>query len=177
MQSRALLPFGLAFSALLLLNANGREVGGYDSQPTKFAARELVRNHTLTLDRVVLLQPIYAERPGFARARDGHYRSAYPVVPSIIAAGPAWLLARIGGMDLDAPLVSALTAKLTASLLMALATSFAFLIARRRTSTRAAILVAIGFGFGTNLWLAGQTLGGHETVAFAMTAARTPSFG
>ena len=171
MPSRVLLLFGLALAALLLLNANGREIGGYDSQPTKFAARELVRNHTLTLDRVVLLLPVYAERPGFARARDGHYRSAYPVVPSIIAAGPAWLLARVGGMDLDAPFVPALTAKLTASLLVAFAIVFAFLIARQRTSTRAAILVAIGFGFGTNIWLAGQTLGGHETVAFATTAA------
>ncbi len=161
----------LPLLALLLLNANGREVGGYDSQPTKFAARALVRDHTLDLDRVVAFQPAYAERPGFARARDGHYRSAYPIVPAIIAAGPAWVLARVGRLDLDAPAAPAIIAKLTASLLVALAIVFAYAMARRRTSMGAAILVAVAFGFGTNIWLAGQTLGGHETVAFAMTGA------
>ena len=115
--------------------------------------------------------PTLAERPGFGRARDGFIRSAYPILPAIVAAGPAWLLARAGAIDLDAALAPAVIAKLAASLLVALAVACAFLVARARTSAGLAALVALGFGFGTNVWLAGQTLGGHETVAFGLTAA------
>ncbi len=161
----------VAACAAVLLNANGREVGSYDTQPTKYAARELAARGTLTLDAVVARMPALAERPGFGRALDGHVRSAYPVLPSIIAAGPAWLLSMIGAVDLDASMTPTLIAKLTASLLVALAVACAFLIARARTSAGLAVLVAFGYGFGTNVWLAGQTLGGHETVALGLTAA------
>ena len=93
------------------------------------------------------------------------------MLPSIIAAGPAWLLAATGALDLEAAMAPTLVAKLTASLLVALAVACAFLIARARTSAGLAVLVALGYGFGTNVWLAGQTLGGHETVALGLTAA------
>jgi hypothetical protein len=161
----------VAAVAFVLLNANGREIGSYDTQPTKYAARELAARGTLTLDSVVAAQPALAERSAFGRALDGHIRSSYPVLPSIFAAGPAWLLAAAGALDLDAPMTPALIAKLTASMLAALAVACAFLMARARTSAGLAVLVALGYGFGTNAWLAGQTLGGHETVAFGLTAA------
>ena len=161
----------VAACAAVLLNANGREVGSYDTQPTKYAARELAARGTLTLDAVVASMPALAERPGFGQALDGHVRSAFPVLPSIIAAGPAWLFSMIGALDLDASMTPTLVAKLTASLLVALAVACAFLIARARTSAGLAVLVALGYGFGTNVWLAGQTLGGHETVALGLTAA------
>jgi len=161
----------LAVVALVALNINGREIGSYDTQPAKFAARELALRHTLTLDRVVAAAPALAERPGFARSRDGHYRSAYSVVPSIIAAGPAWLLSAAGFLDLEAPLASAIVAKLTASLLVTTAIVLAFFVARRRTGAAAAAVVAAGYGLGTNVWLSAQTLGAHETVVAAMTAA------
>lgn len=130
----------------VLLNANGREIGGYDSQSTKFAARELVARGTLTLDRVVELIPRFAERPAFARTVDGHYRSAYPVLPSILAAGPAWALAAAGLLDLEAPLAPTIIAKLSASLLVTFAVVFAFIVASQRNSTTGAALVAIGYG-------------------------------
>lgn len=154
-----------------MLNANGREVGSYDSQPTKFAACELARHGTLKLDRVVQALPALALRPGFARATDGHVRSAYPVLPSIVAAGFAWFLSALGILDLDAPLAPTIVAKGTASLLVTLAVVFAFLGALGRTSTLGASLVAVGYGLGTNAWLAGQTLGGHETVAVGLAGA------
>ena len=161
----------MATFAALLLIANGREIGSYDTQPTKYAARELAARGTLTLDAVVAGMPALAERPGFGQALDGHIRSSYPVLPSIIAAGPAWLLGATGALDLEATMAPTVIAKLTASLLMALAVACAFLIARARTSVGLAVLVAFGYGFGTNAWLAGQTLGGHETVALGLTAA------
>jgi hypothetical protein len=161
----------LAIVTSIALNINGREVGSYDTQPTKFAARELALRHTLTLDRVVAAAPALADRPGFARSRDGHYRSAYSVVPSIIAAGPAWLLSAVGILDLEAPLAPAIIAKLTASLLVTIAVVLAYFVARRRAGAVAAAVIAAGYGLGTNVWLSAQTLGAHETVIATMTAA------
>jgi hypothetical protein len=161
----------LAIVTFLAFNINGREVGGYDSQPAKFAARELVLRHTLTLDRAVAAAPALGDRPGFARARDGHYRSAYSVIPSIIAAGPAWLLSEVGILDLKAPLAPTIMAKLTASLLGTFAVVLAYFVARRRAGAGAAALIAAAYGLGTNVWLSAQTLGAHETVAVAITAA------
>jgi hypothetical protein len=161
----------LALLAFVIFNANGREIGGYDSQPAKFAAIELARYGTLTLDRVVAEVPQYAERSAFARDRQGHFRSAYPIADAILAGGVAWLLGITGLIDLDAPLVSALNAKLTASAIAACAVWLAFLTARRRTSAGAALLIALGFGFGTNLWLSAQTLSQHETAVLGLMGA------
>ncbi len=168
---RVRLPVVLALATFVLLNANGREIGSYDSQPTKFAACELARHGTLCLDRVIALTPALGQRPAFAQAIDGHVRSAYPVLPSLIAAAPAWVMGVLGLLDLDAPLAPTIVAKLTASLLVAVAVVLAFLIARRRISTTSAVLLAIGYGLGTNVWAAGQTLGGHESVAVGLTGA------
>jgi len=74
-------------AAFLVYNTNGREIQSYDSQPTKYAARELALHGRLTLDAVVASAPPLAERSAFQRDRSGRYRSAYSVVPSIEAAG------------------------------------------------------------------------------------------
>jgi MFS family permease len=162
----------LASALFLIYNANGREIGSYDSQPTKFAARELVLRGTLTLDEVVARVPGYAERAAFVRTQDGHYRSAYSVVPSMLAAGVAWPLSSSGLVDLDAPLAPNLVAVLTASLCTTAAVVLAFFAARRRCSDRAALLVAVGLGLGTNYWaLVSQTLWQHETAVLGLAGA------
>ena len=166
---RAVAIFLLVF---LVYNANGREIASYDSQPTKLAAIELARYHTLTLDRVVLRTPALAERPGFTRDRAGHYRSAYPPLPAVIAAGVASILGTLRLVDPAALLAPNLVAKLTASLLVALAAAFAFLVARRRIGQAGAILIALGFGLGTNLWaVSSQTLWQSETAVVMLSAA------
>lgn len=163
---------GIGVLALAAYSANGREIGTYDSQPTKYTARELVLHHTFTLDQVVAATPALAERSGFARAPDGHYRSAYSVVPALAAAIPAWLLATAGVVDLRSPLAPSLIAKVTASLLTSAAVAVTFLIARRRIDDRGATLVALAFGLGTNLWaVVSQTLWQHETAVFGLAAA------
>ena len=156
----------------LVYNANGREIGSYDSQPTKYAAIELARHHTLTLDRVMLTTPALVGRHGFTADLEGHVRSAYPVLPSVIAGGVAAVLQAAHLVDLDAPLSPNLTAKVTASLLTALAVAMAFVVARRRLRPVSAAVVALGLGLGTNLWaLASQTLWQTETVVAVLAAA------
>jgi hypothetical protein len=153
-------------------NANGREVGSYDSQPTKFLAIEIAQRHSLSLDRVVARTPAYGERPGFVKGLDGHYRSGYPIAPALLSAAPAWLFSAIGLVDLDTPLASGTFAKLTASSLTTAAVLLAFGIARRMGDRTAAALIALGFGLGTNLWpTASQSLCQHETAVFGIAAA------
>jgi hypothetical protein len=162
----------LAVVCFVCFNVNGRELGTYDSQPSKFLARELLTSHTLTLDATVAQQPAYGQRPGFIRAADGHYRSAYSIVPAVEAAIVGWPLAALRIIDLTGPLSPNLLAKLTASLLSSIAVLFAFLTARRYASDAVSAFVALGFGLGTNIWaLASQTLWQHESVLAGLSIA------
>lgn len=162
----------LALACFVCFNANGRELGTYDSQPSKFLAREILTSHTLTLDATVAKQPAYGERPGFVRTADGHFRSAYSVLPAIETAIVGWPLAALRIIDPWGPLTPNLLAKLTASLLSSLAVLFAFLTARRYASDAVSAFVALGFGLGTNIWaLASQTLWQHESVLAGLSIA------
>ena len=163
---------GLAVLVFTAFNLNGREIGSYDSQPLKYTACAIVLHGTLTLDRVTAQLPALAKRPGFARAADGHTRSAYSVVPAILAAGPAWALSASGLVDLNAPDAPSLVAKLSASLLCTLAVVLGFYAARWRTSDARAFVVAIAFGLGTNVWAtASQTLWQAETTLAGLALA------
>jgi hypothetical protein len=162
----------LAALCFVCFNVNGRELGTYDSQPSKFLAREILTSRTLTLDATVAQQPAYGERPGFVRTADGHFRSAYSVLPAMEAAVVGWPLAALHIIDLTGPLSPNLLAKLTASLFSSIAVLFAFLTARRYASDAVAAIVALGFGLGTNIWaLASQTLWQHESVLAGLTMA------
>lgn len=163
---------GIVAVLLLVYNANGREIGSYDSQPTKFAARELLLRGTLGLNHVVGAVPQYAERPAFVLARDGRYRSAYSPVPSIAAAVMVYPLVRLHLLELKAPLAPVWIAVVGASVMTALAVGLLFLAARRLTPRPAAILLAAGLGLGTGLWCtASRTLWQHETAIFGMAVA------
>jgi hypothetical protein len=161
------------FAGLFVIyNANGRELQPVDSQPTRLAARALARDGVLTLDRDIAEKPGLAERVAFQKDLQGHTRSAYSVVPSIIAAAPAWILSRTGIVDLDAPLAPNLIAAGTASLITDAAVVLVFLTLARFVSLSAALWTAIGLGLGTNYWpLVSRTLWQHETVAFGVALA------
>ena len=149
-------------------NLNGREIGASDTQSTKYAAIELATRGTLALDAVVARDPELGSRLNVIKARGWHVRSASPVAPSVMAAGVARLLAAARLVDLTAPLAVTLIAKLTASLLTAVAVALAFVVAARRTTRAEALLLAAGLGLGTNLWAqASHTLWQTETVVFA----------
>jgi hypothetical protein len=162
----------LFVSLFVVYNANGREIGTVDSQPAKFTARELALRGTLVLDRVVAERPGLAERAAFARDRQGHVRSAYPLPSALIASVPATLLHYSGLVDLEAPLGPNLVAALTASLLTAAAVTLVFLAVSRLVSLPVALLTAVALGLGTNYWaLVSRTLWQHETVAFGLALA------
>lgn len=164
---------GTLFIALFLAyNANGREIGSFDTQPTKFAARELLLRGTLALNHVVGATPQYAERWGFINAADGRYRSIYSPVPSLVAAAMTWPFWKAGVIDIRAPAAPALIAKLTASLLMSISGVLAFFAARAYLSRGSAALLTVGLGLGTGFWsTASQTLWQTETSTLGLMVA------
>jgi len=157
---------------LLIYNSNGREIGSFDSQPNKFAARELLLRGTLTLNHVVGAAPLLAERYSFVLDVNGRYRSAYSPVPAILAAGIVWPLWKTGLIDIRAPGAPAVIAVIAASLLTALAVALAYLTARIRVSRVRALFLAAGVGLGTGYWAqVSRTLWAHETAIFGIALA------
>lgn len=160
---------GLALFAIY--NANGREIGSIDTQPTKFAARSLALTGSLVVDRDVERQPLFADRPSFVRDRHGHYRSAYSPVEPVIGGATAWLLTRVG-VDLDAQFSANLVAVLTASMITAAAAVLVFLTVAQWSSQSTALWTALGLGLGTNFWpVSSQTMGQHDLVALGFAIA------
>lgn len=171
--------YALAGTAMMIwvicfaaFNLNGREIPTSDSQAAKFAAVNLVRRHSLTLDGIVGRQPLYGQRLAFARDRAGHYRNAYPLPPVLEAAGVAATLQVLHLLRSDAIMAPDIVAKLTASAFVSLAAILAFLTAVPYCGTRLAALLAIGFALGTGLWpVASQTLWQHEAAIWSLMAA------
>jgi hypothetical protein len=163
---------GVFAAMFLVYNANGREIGSYDSRPTALAARELLVRGTLRLDHPVAVTPEYATRWGFIRDRVGHFRSIYSPVPALIGAAIAWPAWKTGLIDVQAPLGPPLLAKIAASSCVALAVAVAYLTARRKLSRGLALLTAAGLGLGTGYWSsASQTLWQSETAALGLSFA------
>ena len=163
---------GLLLVLLVAYNANGREIGSYDTRPTELAARELVLRGTLALNHVVGATPAYADRWGILLARDGRYRSVYSPVPAIEAAALTWPFWKLGVVDITAPLAPRLMAKATASLLVACAVVVSYRNARRWLAPSRALAVAAGLGLGTGLWsAASQTLWQSETSLLGLAVA------
>jgi hypothetical protein len=161
----------IGFGVFACYNANGREIGSYDTQPAKYTVYQLVAERTFSLDTIVARRPALGERVGFAAARDGHVRAAHAVVPALLAWLPSEAMKAAGLVPLRRS-NSGVFAKVSASLLVALAVVFVFFAARRRTSDAWAAMVALGFGLGTNAWpTASQALWGHETVLFGLSLA------
>ena len=161
----------IGLAVLACYNANGREIGSYDSQPTKYTTVQLVAHRSFMLDTVVGRQPALRDRIGFAIARDGHIRSAYSVAPAVLAWVPSEILAATRLVP-PWPSNAGLYAKVAASLLVALAVVFVFFAARWRTNNSWAALIALGFGLGTNAWpTASQTLWQHESTLAGLALA------
>jgi MFS family permease len=176
MSGRERSELSVALAILIVLfavyNSNGREIGNFDSQPNKLAAREFLLRGTLSLNHVVGRFPPLADRYSFVLDRQNRYRSAYSPVPAILAAAIAWPFWQLHLLDIRAPGAPAVIAVLAASIMTSLSVALAYLIARTRTTRRRAILLAIGLGLGTGYWTTvSRTLWVHETAIFGLTIA------
>ena len=169
----------LGLGLFVAYNANGREIASYDSQPNKYAARELLLRGTMALNHVVGATPELMDRPALVVDREGRYRSAYSPVSPILAAAITWPLWKSGVLDLRAARAPSVIAALGASVITAIAVVLAYFTARQRLGRARAVVLACGLGLGTGLWAAvSQTLWVHETAilgfAIAMLAFAAP---
>jgi hypothetical protein len=163
---------GIVAALLIVYNANGREIGSYDSQPNKFAARELLLRRTLTLNHVVGAQPQLGARAGVVLCSDGGYRAAYAALSAVAAAAISYPFWRLRLIDPDSALAPSVIAVLGASLLTAMAVALMYLTARRRVNVVRSLAIAAGLGLGTGLWyLVSKTLWEHETAIFGLAIA------
>lgn len=157
---------------LVVFNANGREIGSYDTQSTKFTAWRLATQGDTSLDALIAEVPALGERSGFGRDARGTWRTRYPIVPALMAGIAGRLLHASGLVDLGPRYRANVLAKAYGSTMMALAAVCAAIVASRFTSRRRAMVVATALALGTGWWCtASQTVWQHETaIACAMIA-------
>jgi hypothetical protein len=149
----------IGLCCLLVYNANLRSIGAGDTYPARYLPFAILQYHTMFLDPVA---KVAAQGRGdgafwLVHRPDGHIISMYPVaVPVLIA--PLYVPA-VGYLHLrgwtDARLdrLAIVMEKLVASFLAALSVSLLYLLLRRRTTARTALLLTLAYAFGTTTWV------------------------
>jgi hypothetical protein len=161
----------IVVSALVLYNANFRELGLTDTLPATLLPESILRHGDLTLDEFseVLRRGSYDGMVSLTRAVEwsstiyevgGHQRSAYPAGAAFLAT-PVYVVPVAFGW-LDDFRDYRIAAKLSASLMVALSAGFLFLALARTCSPGSALLLAASYAFGTGAWtIASQALWQH----------------
>jgi hypothetical protein len=162
----------IAIAVFCVYLANGREVPSGDAITARFAAIQIARSGTTQMDDVIAARPWLRSSSRIVPDRTGHWRPGSPIASALPAAAVAWVGARLGVIDLDAPGSISVVAKLAASLVTAVAVACCVLAAWPGAGLAGATWIAIAFGIGTNLWAcASQTLWQHDVVAACLMGA------
>lgn len=153
---------------LLVYSANGRAISAGDTYPARYLPFAIWHHGTLCLDPI---EPLTAQGQGsaaywIAKVPGGHAISLYPVVVPVLLAplylpAVAYLNLR-GWVDKRVDFVARVMEKLSASLVAALSAALLYLLLRRRTSVRIALLLTLAYAFGTTTWvISSQALWQH----------------
>jgi hypothetical protein len=171
-----------------IYNANLRSISAGDTYPARYLPFAIVRYQTLYLDPVA---KVAAQGRGdgafwMVPRPDGHIISLYPVLTPLLVA-PLYLpavsyLQYEGWTDARLDHVAKVMEKLTASFLAALSAALLYLLLRRRTDSRVALLLTVAYAFGTTTWMiSSQALWQHgmaePLVVGALLALTAPSSG
>jgi len=158
----------IGLCCLLIYNLNGRAISAGDTYPARYQPFAIVGHHSLLLDSIATLT---AQGRGGAAywmlpVRGGHMISLYPVVQPVLIA-PLYLPAVAyldwqGWSDTRLDHLARVMEKITASLIASLSAALLFVLLRRRTDTRIALLLTIAYAFGTTTWvISSQALWQH----------------
>jgi hypothetical protein len=157
----------LAIVSFLIFNANGRLISAADTYASRYLPFSILRNHSVLLDPVVSSIAL-GRSPPAARGEDGtafwitrgrneQLISRYPlVVPLVIT--PLYLPA-VHYLDTIAwdphvfDKLAHVMEKLSASLIAAASVAWLYMLLRRRTGRRTAVLLSVAFAFGTTTWV------------------------
>jgi hypothetical protein len=158
----------LFLCSFIVYNANRRSISAGDTYPARYLPFVILHHHSLHLDPIksVVAQGRGSTAFWMVRTADGRSVSLYPVVvPTLIS--PLYLPAVVylnmrGWTDARLDHVAIIMEKITASLIAALSVVLLFLLLRRRTSERIAVLLTVAYAFGTTTWvISSQALWQH----------------
>jgi len=149
----------LFLCAMTVYNANLRSISAGDTYPARYLPFAIWHYHTLSLDPI---EPVVAQGRGsnafwIVQSPNGPAVSLYPVVvPTLLA--PLYLpavayLNMRGWTDARLDYVARVMEKITASLIAAVSVALLYLLLRRRTSRRIAVLLTLAYAFGTTTWM------------------------
>ena len=158
----------IGLCCLLIYNLNGRAISAGDTYPARYQPFAIVGHHSLLLDSIATLT---AQGRGGAAywmlpVRGGHIISLYPIVQPVLIA-PLYVPAVAylnwqGWSDTRLDHLARVMEKITASLIASLSAALLFVLLRRRTDTRIALLLTIAYAFGTTTWvISSQALWQH----------------
>jgi len=158
----------IGLCCLLVYNSNRRAISAGDTYPARYLPFAIVQYHTISLNPIAKVAAQGRGQGAFwmVPLPAGHLMSLYPIVlPLLIAPlyvpAVAYLHLR-GWTDARLDYVAGVMEKLSASLLAALSVSLLYLLLRRRTTARDALLLTLAYAFGTTTWvISSQALWQH----------------
>jgi hypothetical protein len=143
----------------VVYNANLRAIAAGDTYPARYLPFAILQHHTLFMNPI---EDVAAQGRGdgaywMLHRPDGRIMSLYPVVVPM-AVAPLYLPAMAflhgsGSSVARLDYVAKLMEKLSASFLAALSASLLYLLLRRRTTPRTALVLTIAYAFGTTTWV------------------------
>src|SRR5579864_4276531 len=174
--------FAIFLFALLVYNANLRDISTGDSFPARFLPLALLCHGTLYLGPVA--EAARMEHHGgplevywLVAARGGRIASRYPIVMPLLVTPlyvpTALYLAHHGWGNLrDVEIAGELTEKAAAAAVAALCSALMYLLLRRQLPRDRALLLTLAFAFGTETWsISSQALWQHGAAElFAIVA-------
>lgn len=158
----------IGLCSFIVYNANLRSISAGDTYPARYLPFAIWHHHSIRLDPIesVAAQGRGSSAYWMVRSPDGRAISLYPVVvPTLLA--PLYLpavgyLNLRGWTDVRFDYVARVMEKLCASLVAAVSVSLLYLLLRRRTSVRNALLLTVAYAFGTTTWvISSQALWQH----------------
>jgi hypothetical protein len=167
----------LALIALLVYNANCRDISTGDTYPARFEPLTILRFGTVYMDDLEKVVRMDSAQPYWLLPLQGHIVSVYPLVTPLLVTPlylPALLYLDHHGWGDVARVrqVALVMEKIAASAIAAAAAGLMLLLLRRRMSRGRAILLTIAFAFGTETWVIGsQALWQHGTAELLLIVA------
>ena len=158
----------LGLCSIMVFNANLRSISAGDTYPARYLPFAIWHYHSIRLDPI---ESVAAQGRGstafwIVRYPDGRAISLYPVVaPTLLTPlylpAVAYLNLR-GWTDARLDYIARVMEKLSASLIAAASVALLYLLLRRRTSERTAVLLTVAYAFGTTTWvISSQALWQH----------------
>jgi len=173
-----LIAFCVFLTAIVVYNANLRQISSDDTRAARYVPISLLREGNLALDE--FFPSVTGDTlPYYLFEKDGHRYDSYPLITPLIAL-PVYVPLVYAGLPLSDYQLATFASKVAASVQTAAAVAVFFLLACRMVGARrledqgaaGALFATVVIAFGTSLWsTASQGLYTHPTAVLGLTVA------